>query len=409
MVRKWIPTAALAAGLMCVSAVSSAEEGEAKVKVQIAEPAAEVTLPQPVRAAIQQLGEGKVVIVSDAIEGEFKPAEGQAELLAKVTESKYWIGVVCDAIDDVLKAQLGVDAGLVVQDVVADGPASKAGVKKYDVLVDLEGQKLSSVEALVDAVEARGEKEAKVYFYRQGKEGTITITPAARPKPEGAKAADIEAINKQLHLKLRAVDDENKAFEMMIVRPGMAVPAHALKLPDDVTIKFTKKGDKPGEIEVKRGEKVWKATEDKLDELPDDLRPHVEAMRGAGGREIHGGMFSLPVQAAPAARETARMAIRAIPPGVTPHVVMSRPVPPTPGSASMPPMGGMKPQPVAPPVAVYAARTHGGSELAEVNAKLDALLKAVKGKNEVEKLQDEVERLRRDVDSLQRQLDRRDR
>jgi hypothetical protein len=394
---------------MCATGAALAEEGEAPAEIQVAKPKqGQVLLPQPVRAAIQELSEGRVLIVGEAeVAVEAKPA-AEAELIAKVTESKYWIGVVCDAIDDVLKAQLGIESGLVVQDVIEESPASKAGVKKYDVLIDLEGRQLSSVEALVDAVEARGEKEAKVYYYRKGKEGTVTITPAARPKAEAAKTADVEAINKQLHLKLRAVDDENKAFEMMIVRPGMAVPPHVIKLPDDVTIKFTKKGDKPGEFEVKRGEKVWKATEDKLDDLPDDLRPHVEALRG-GASEIHGGVFSLPVQAAPAARETARMAIRALPPGVTPHVVMSRPVPPTPAAPGMAAMGGMKGQPVAPPVAVYAARTHGGSELAEVNAKLDALLKAVKGKSEVEALQDEVERLRRDVDALQRQLDRRDR
>jgi hypothetical protein len=290
---------------------------------------------------------------------------------------------------------LGIDAGLVVQEVIDGGPAAKAGVKQYDVLIDFEGKKLTGIDALVDAVDARGEKEAKVYFYRKGKEGTLTITPVARPKP--AQQED----HRHMKLELRPSADDAKTFEMMILRPGMAVPPQSVKIPDDVTIKFLKRGGKPGEFEIKRGDKTWTASEDKLDDLPEDVRKLALQIRGAHLMPHMPSTFALPVEPGQDVRET-RMAIRALPPGVTPRVVTARAVPGAPAAAA--------PVPPIPHLAPPTAALHDHSrQLDEVNKKLDTVLQAVKGKSEVEKLHDEVERLRRDVDSLQRQLDRRDR
>jgi hypothetical protein len=49
-----------------------------------------------------------------------------------------------------------------------------------------------------------------------------------------------------------------------------------------LTVKITKQGKNPAEIEVKKGDKSWTVKEDKLSELSDDVRRHVEGLLGRG-------------------------------------------------------------------------------------------------------------------------------
>jgi S1-C subfamily serine protease len=64
-------------------------------------------------------------------------------------DNQYRIGVTLAQADDVLRSQLRLaeGEGLVITDIVADGPSAKAGLRKHDVLVKLDGKRLSTVEA----------------------------------------------------------------------------------------------------------------------------------------------------------------------------------------------------------------------------------------------------------------------
>jgi hypothetical protein len=56
-----------------------------------------------------------------------------------------------------------------------------------------------------------------------------------------------------------------------------------------MTIIVHKQGEHPTKITVTRGEDSWEVTEQELDKLPDDVRPHVERMLGRlpmAGREF---------------------------------------------------------------------------------------------------------------------------
>ena len=81
--------------------------------------------------------------------------------------SRYWIGVkffdFSEEASEALRSQLNLEKGrgLVVSDVVAESPAAKAGLKKYDVIVTVGEQPVGKPSELVKAVDAAKQGELK--------------------------------------------------------------------------------------------------------------------------------------------------------------------------------------------------------------------------------------------------------
>lgn len=72
------------------------------------------------------------------------------------TKGKYrlLLGILPSAVDPALQAQLGLNdhSGVVVQDIVANGPADKAGIRKYDIITKVAGKPISAPKDLHDAI-----------------------------------------------------------------------------------------------------------------------------------------------------------------------------------------------------------------------------------------------------------------
>jgi hypothetical protein len=77
---------------------------------------------------------------------------------------------------------------------------------------------------------------------------------------------------------------------MRFFHPGMLMPSGdegELQLPDDASVTIFRRGKQPAKITVQQGGETWEVSEDKLSELPEHLRPAVEAMLPlAPGRAI---------------------------------------------------------------------------------------------------------------------------
>ena len=221
--------------------------------------------------------------------------------------SPYWLGVEVSSVSPVLRAQLGLaeKQGLVVERVAVGGPAEKAGIKQYDVVVKVGGKTLTEAAELVKTVEKAKESKLTVDLVRGGKPQTITVTPAKRPADvrvgETAPAAgDVRALAKWLE-ELQSHGGEGPV-RFHIFHPGAILPPGAptpMKLPDNTSVAITREGDKLAKIVVKQGEEKWEITEDQLDKLPETLRPVVEQMLGHG---IFG--FSIQSLALPGPDET---------------------------------------------------------------------------------------------------------
>lgn len=199
----------------------------------------------------------------------------------------YWMGVYCEPLSESLRAQLDLpqDQGVLLADVVEDGPAGKAGLKRYDVVAAIDDKPVASQQDLARLVMASDGKALKVRYLRGGKQATAEVTPVERPAqmnfawtvPEGDQAL-IQNWLERLRPGMGPYPPALRFF-----RPGMVLPPEAAAeatLPDDMSVTISKQGKQPAKISVKQGEESWEVTEDKLDELPDAVRLPVERMLG---------------------------------------------------------------------------------------------------------------------------------
>jgi len=205
--------------------------------------------------------------------------------------SDYWLGLACHPVPPPVRAQLDIPEGqgLLVQNVVPDGPAAGAGIKQYDVLLKAGDKPLATIKDLVDAVELAKEKKLSLELLRGGKSQTINVVPAKRPADArpGGPLPDITdpnwgAVQKWLE-QMRPGKEGKPPFRFRFFHPGAILPPGAPAhppLPGNMSVTITKQGDKPAKIVAKKDDKTWELTEDDLDQLPDEIRPHVEAMLG---------------------------------------------------------------------------------------------------------------------------------
>jgi serine protease Do len=106
-----------------------------------------------------------------------KPIVEELEKSGKVTRG--WLGVQMQPITPDMEDALGLSStnGVVVADVVHDGPAAKAGLKSGDVIVGFGDQPIKSTHELALAVgNTRPGQSVPAKVMRDGKEQTISVT-----------------------------------------------------------------------------------------------------------------------------------------------------------------------------------------------------------------------------------------
>jgi hypothetical protein len=266
---------------------------------------------------------------------------------------KYWIGVQLNPVGPELRAQLNLEdaQGVLVSEVFPDSPAAKAGIKKYDIVLSIGDKKAGEGKDVLEAVKAADGKDVTLKLLRGGSQRTVTVTPSERPKEQLARQSVDRAevlrdllegrrVNVPLDL-LRA----NPEMRLRVVKPsgGLVVtppeiPAypHApagrgilARLPDDMSITVTREGSKPAKISIKQKERDIETTEDKLNEVPEDLRRYVLPMVGRSplaAMNLRSGSSRLTAPArpgepadmlfpAPARGEERRVRVRSFPSG----------------------------------------------------------------------------------------------
>ncbi len=198
--------------------------------------------------------------------------------------SEYWLGIVTEPAPEALRSHLHLseNEGLLVEQVAPESPAAAAGMQRHDLLLKAGGKPLSQVGDLIAAVEASKGEKLELELLRAGKKLKLTVTPAKRPEgpiPGLRVPTPAEAFGKWIE-QFRAGDPRHRDYSLFFLRPGVVVtrPGKLPDLPANVTIAITKQGDQPAKVVVTRGKEKWEATENNLDAIPAELRPHVEAM-----------------------------------------------------------------------------------------------------------------------------------
>ena len=98
-----------------------------------------------------------------------------------------WLGVGLYTVDQIAIAQLNlsVDEGVVLLEVVSDGPAYNAGLKEKDVIIEINGEEVVTVEEFTRVLYASEIGEPiEITYWRGNNKSTVTVIPAASPAPQ---------------------------------------------------------------------------------------------------------------------------------------------------------------------------------------------------------------------------------
>ncbi len=101
----------------------------------------------------------------------------------KSRRSRVVVGLTMGDVDEALAAHLGVEpsAAVLITDVVPDGPAERAGLARFDVVVAVDGRRPATRESLQDAVAAKSAGETLTLAVRRGAERKSVAIVAESP------------------------------------------------------------------------------------------------------------------------------------------------------------------------------------------------------------------------------------
>jgi membrane-associated protease RseP (regulator of RpoE activity) len=142
--------------------------------------------------SISKLFLGMVVLTLSAwflyADNENKTTQNSPEPDTNITTlapASFWIGVQVAPVPDIFLSHFDVkkeDAGrVVVEQVVPDSPAAKAGLKRGDVILQFAGKEINTLHDLVGQVSETKETTKPIQIIRNGAKIDLNITPAPRP------------------------------------------------------------------------------------------------------------------------------------------------------------------------------------------------------------------------------------
>jgi hypothetical protein len=205
---------------------------------------------------------------------------------------------------------LQIEDCLIVEQVMDDSPAKKAGLKSHDILLKYGDASITTVEDLLKAVDLAKDKKTSLSLIRGGKKMSVKVTAAKRPKNKVGfnfkldgehLGADVHGLIGEWIHEHAAGNNSGGPFRFHVVGPGVIdhkVDVQALhealsgghaKIPKNMSLRIEKDGETPAKITVTFEGKTWEATEGNLDKLPAIVRDHVKRSLGGGhGRAVIG-------------------------------------------------------------------------------------------------------------------------
>ena len=175
------------------------------------------------------------------------------DLKTKGSVTRGWLGVLIQKITPEMASSFGLQSteGALVGDVVKDSPAEKAGIQRGDVIVEFNGQKVSSMEELPTIVAAtKPGEEAKVVAIRGGKRQNFQV-------------------------KIEKLQDTGEKAEVLSQRLGMNVQEITPELADSLKLESTEGilvadvefGSPSAEAGIRRGDVILEINRNKIKNL----------------------------------------------------------------------------------------------------------------------------------------------
>ena len=142
-----------------------------------------------------------------------------------------WLGVYIQSLTKEFAEAYGIkeDHGAVISDVLADSPAEEAGLKRGDVVLTINGEKVKDHQQLVNKIRQRmsGEK-VSIGIVRQGKLSALSVTLGEIPGNEGEAISSGSAgakMLKSIGIEAAPVTEEARKKLGLKEKEGLAVSA----------------------------------------------------------------------------------------------------------------------------------------------------------------------------------------
>ncbi len=131
------------------------------------------------------------------------------QLIEKGKVVRGWLGVVIQDITPDMAESLGVKEGVIIAQVMPSSPADKAGLKIGDIVVEIEGQRVSEVRDLqFKIMRTPPGKEINLKIIREGKE--MNIRAKVGEMPEERQISESQEGEEDLGLLLRDLTPEEE-------------------------------------------------------------------------------------------------------------------------------------------------------------------------------------------------------
>jgi membrane-associated protease RseP (regulator of RpoE activity) len=274
-------------------AEDAAPKAEAALKAEVA-PKAETVIRVEAAPQAEAVSNVKTVTIVEAAK---EPGSAEKMIKARVVVAagggSHWLGILAVPVDDSLKSQLKLEDRMIVQQVIPDSPAAKAGIKQHDILLKIGETEIRNIQDLMQTIEKNPDVEMKLLVLRAGKEESVNIKSEKRPENLGAvySTPELAKLQEQLQEKVNVwvqgkggVWRPDESLQLRFVGPGFVGEGGKAvdKFPEDLSVSVTKEGDKPAKIVVQKKDQKWEIKEDELDKLPAEVRPFVDRMLGRG-------------------------------------------------------------------------------------------------------------------------------
>ena len=116
------------------------------------------------------------------------PINSVKRIVTSIIENGYilkpYIGVTVSPLSEETASVTGIKAGAVVQDVTADAPADKAGIKLHDVIVKVDDTAINDSNDLVQVISRANPGDVMTFsIYRQGQEIQLDVEIGSKTEP----------------------------------------------------------------------------------------------------------------------------------------------------------------------------------------------------------------------------------
>ena len=149
--------------------------------VQAVESAVDDSVEAPIQEALPEESVSEAATPSDVVEVVPEPEP----TIPQTANAQYILGVIASPVPPALKAHVNLPpySGLLVQTIKPNGPAAKAGILPYDIIVAIDGVTVSDTNQRSAELQKAAGKPQKMTVFRQGKEMTLDIVAQLAEAP----------------------------------------------------------------------------------------------------------------------------------------------------------------------------------------------------------------------------------